>query len=103
MGKVISFPGNVAADDIFYITGEDVAEINHLYAENIDLLKQVNEFKAQEIAQWEREEKLRMQELVFPPLGWIREAPVASVVLVMVLSAVVALTMMHIRLMALAG
>lgn len=103
MGKVIEFPGNVAPDDVFCITGEDVAEINRLYAENAELLTQVSEFKEREIAQWEREEKLRHQELIFPPLAWIREAPVASVVLIMVLSAVVALGMMHIKLMALAG
>lgn len=103
MGKVIAFPGNVAADDVFYITGEDVAEINRLYAENAELLAQINELEAEETARNEREENLRQQELIFPPLAWIREAPVASVVFVMVSSCVVALTMMHIRLMALAG
>lgn len=103
MGKVISFPVKAAADGVFYITGEDAAEIERVCNENIELRKQVNEFKARELAQWEREEKQRRQELMFPPLAWIRKAPVASVVFVMVWSGVVALGMMHIRLMALVG
>lgn len=103
MGKVINFPVKVAADDVFYITGEDVAAIERVYDENIELLKQVNEFKAQELAQWERKEKRRRQELMFPPLSVIRSYPVASVAFVMLWSGVVTLVMMHIRLMALAG
>lgn len=103
MGKVINFPVKAAAADGFYITAEDAAAIERVCDENIELRKQVNEFKAQELAQWEREERQRRQELILPPLAWIRKAPVASVVFVMLWSSVIALVMMHIRLMALAG
>lgn len=102
MGKVIEFPSNVAADG-FYITANDVAAIERVCDENIELNKQINEFKVQEIAQWEREEKRRRQELIFPPLSVIRSYPVASVAFVMLWSSVIALVMMHIKLTGLAG
>lgn len=51
MGKVIDFPVKTGADDVFYITAEDAAGIERVYEEKLELLKQVNEFKAQEIAQ----------------------------------------------------